>query len=235
MPKTVAKAKGNGCKRKEEMNMRGLIITGGSIQDKFACEIIKSGGFELITAADSGMDFLYRNHITPDIIVGDFDSADSDSLDYYRQHSRVEFCRLNPEKDDTDTEFAIRDAISRGMTELTILGGTGNRIDHVLGNIALLGIGIETDVGIEILDEHNRIRMINQSMVISKKEQYGTFISLIPYSDQVKNLTLTGFRYNLTDYTMGGFNSLGISNKIVDDVAEIIFTDGILLVIESRD
>jgi thiamine pyrophosphokinase len=215
--------------------MRGLIITGGSIQDGFACEIIKNGGFDLITAADSGMDFLYRNHITPDIIVGDFDSADGNSLDYFREQSRVEFCRLNTEKDDTDTEFAIRDAISRGMTELTVLGATGNRLDHVLSNIDLLGIGIENDVGIEIVDDHNRIRMINQSMVISKKEQFGTFISLIPYSDKVKNLTLTGFKYNLTDFTMGGFGSLGISNEIVDDVAEIVFKEGILLVIESRD
>jgi thiamine pyrophosphokinase len=51
----------------------------------------------------------------------------------------------------------------------------------------------------------------------------------------VKNLTLTGFKYNLTDFTMGGFGSLGISNEIVDDVAEIVFKEGILLVIESRD
>jgi thiamine pyrophosphokinase len=215
--------------------MRGLIITGGSIQDGFACEIIKNGGFELITAADSGMDFLYRNHIIPDIIVGDFDSADSNSLDYFREQSRVEFCRLNPEKDDTDTEFAIRDAISRGVTELTILGATGNRIDHVLSNVALLGIGIENDVGIEILDEHNRIRMVNQSMVISKKEQFGTYISLIPCTEKVTNLTLTGFKYNLTDFTLEGYNSLGISNEIVDDVAEIIFKNGILLVVESLD
>jgi thiamine pyrophosphokinase len=215
--------------------MRGLIITGGSIQDGFACEIIKNGGFDLITAADSGMDFLYRNHIIPDIIVGDFDSADSNSLDYFREQSRVEFCRLNPEKDDTDTEFAIRDAISRGVTELTILGAIGNRIDHVLSNVALLGIGIENDVGIQIVDEHNRIRMVNQSMVISKKEQFGTYISLIPCTEKVTNLTLTGFKYNLTDFTLEGYTSLGISNEIVDDVAEIIFKNGILLVVESLD
>jgi thiamine pyrophosphokinase len=121
------------------------------------------------------------------------------------------------------------------MTELTILGGIGTRMDHVLSNIALLGLGLENDVGIELVDEHNRVRMINQSLVISKKEQFGTYISLLPCSETVKNLTLTGFKYNLTDYTFGGFNSLGISNEIVDDVAEILFKEGILLVIESRD
>jgi thiamine pyrophosphokinase len=215
--------------------MRGLIVTGGTIQDSFACEIIKKGGFDLIIAADSGMDFLYRNHLTPDIIVGDFDSADNDALDYFRECIFVEFCRLSKEKDDTDTEFAIRDAISRGMTEITIIGGTGSRVDHLLGNIKLLGIGLEDDVEIELIDEHNRIRLFRESVELSKKEQFGTYVSLIPYGGSVKSVTLTGFKYNLTDFTMGGFNSLGISNEIVEDTARISFGDGLMLVIESRD
>jgi thiamine pyrophosphokinase len=77
--------------------------------------------------------------------------------------------------------------------------------------------------------------MVNQSMVISKKEQFGTYISLIPCTEKVTNLTLTGFKYNLTDFTLEGYTSLGISNEIVDDVAEIIFKNGILLVVESLD
>lgn len=215
--------------------MRGLIVAGGNIQDEFACEVIKNGGFELITAADSGMDFLYRNHLTPDIIVGDFDSANINALDYFRENARIEFWQLNREKDETDTEFAIHDAISRGMTKITILGGTGNRLDHMLGNIQLLGIGLENDVAIEIIDEHNRVRMIDKPVCISKKEQFGDFVSLIPYSKTVEHVTLTGFKYNLTDDTMGGFGSLGISNEIVGDVAEISFEGGIMLVVESRD
>lgn len=215
--------------------MRGIIVAGGNIQDEFACEVIKNGGFELITAADSGMDFLYRNHLTPDIIVGDFDSANSNALDYFRENARIEFWQLNREKDETDTEFAIHDAISRGMTKITILGGTGNRLDHMLGNIQLLGIGLENDVAIEIIDEHNRVRMIDKPVCISKKEQFGDFVSLIPYSKTVEHVTLTGFKYNLTDDTMGGFCSLGISNEIVGDVAEISFEGGIMLVVESRD
>lgn len=215
--------------------MRGLIVAGGNIQDEFACEVIKNGGFELITAADSGMDFLYRNHLTPDIIVGDFDSANINALYYFRENTRIEFWQLNREKDETDTEFAVHDAISRGMTKITILGGTGNRLDHMLGNIQLLGIGLENDVAIEIIDEHNRVRMIDKPVCISKKEQFGDFVSLIPYSKTVEHVTLTGFKYNLTDDTMGGFGSLGISNEIVGDVAEISFEGGIMLVVESRD
>lgn len=218
-----------------ERSMRGLIVTGGNIRDDFAREKIKTGGYDMIMAADSGMDFLYRNHLTPDIIVGDFDSVDHDSLDFFREDGRIEFCKLNPQKDDTDTEYAIRDALSRGVLQLTILGGTGSRLDHVLGNISLLGIGLENHAEIELVDEHNRIRMIDKPISIRKDEQFGRYVSLIPYSATVEHVTLTGFKYPLADYTMGGFNSLGISNEITDDVAHIEFRGGILLVIESLD
>lgn len=215
--------------------MKYLIVSGGYASDEFVSEIIRRGGFEVVMAADSGLDFLYRTGIMPDVIVGDFDSVKWDALDYFREFEHIEMCMLNPEKDDTDTEFAIREAIRRGASKITIVGGTGTRIDHVLGNICLLGIGLEENVKIVLLDEHNRIRMIDKPLVLKKEEQYGQYISLVPYSDRVTGVTLTGLKYPLTDYTMGGFNSLGISNEIVDEEATISLTSGQLLVIESRD
>jgi thiamine pyrophosphokinase len=142
---------------------------------------------------------------------------------------------LIPEKDDTDTEFAIREAIRRGADDITIVGGTGTRLDHVLGNVWLLGIGLEEGVSLQLLDEHNRIRLIDSPMILSREEQYGTYISLIPFSGEVRGVTLRGLKYPLNDYTLGGFCSLGISNEIVAEEAYIGFTAGLLLVIESKD
>ena len=88
---------------------------------------------------------------------------------------------------------------------------------------------------IQILDANNRIRMIDGSLTIRRDEQYGNFVSLIPYMGDVTGVTLTGFRYPLQDYTMGGFNSLGISNEIVEDEGQIDLKAGYLLVFESRD
>lgn len=215
--------------------MKFLIVSGGDTQDSFVTELIKTGGFDALMAADSGVDFFYRIHTKPDVIVGDFDSAESEALDYFRGFEQIELCVLNPRKDDTDTEFAIREAIRRGADDITIAGATGTRIDHVLGNICLLGIGLEKRISICLLDPYNRIRMIDSPLVLQKKDQYGKYVSLLPYSDQVRGVTLTGFKYPLTDYTMGGFNSLGISNEITEEEAVISFMDGQLLVIESRD
>lgn len=215
--------------------MRFLIVSGGEATDEFVEGVIKRGGYDVILAADSGMDFLYRTKILPDIIVGDFDSVDPEVLEFFREHEEIDICALNPVKDDTDTEFAIREAIRRGATEITIIGGTGTRLDHVLGNISLLGIGLEEDVRMELLDANNRIRMTDHSVVLKKKQQYGKYLSLLPYSEKVTGVTLKGVKYPLDNYTMGGFNSLGISNEIVDEEASIELKSGRLLVIESRD
>ena len=215
--------------------MRFLIVSGGEATDEFVENVIKRGGYDVILAADSGMDFLYRTKILPDIIVGDFDSVDPEVLEFFREYEEIDICALNPVKDDTYTEFAIRESIRRGATEITIIGGTGTRLDHVLGNISLLGIGLEEDVRMELLDANNRIRMTDHSVVLKKKQQYGKYLSLLPYSEKVTGVTLKGVKYPLDNYTMGGFNSLGISNEIVDEEASIELKSGRLLVIESRD
>ena len=215
--------------------MNYLIVSGGQTDRDFAYKVIKNGGFEVIIAADSGMDFLHSIEITPDVIVGDFDSADKDILEYYRQLEMVDIIMLNPEKDETDTESAIRFAIQNGADCITILGGTGSRIDHMLGNVCLLGIGLEERIDIFLLDKNNKIRMIDKELSIEKEKQFGKYVSLIPFGGNVEGLTLKGMKYPLDNYNMGGFNSLGISNEIVDDTALITFEKGVLLVIESRD
>lgn len=215
--------------------MKFLIVSGGSLNKEFVTKVVGQGRYDRILAADSGMNALYAAAVTPDIIIGDFDSADKKILAFFQQNKEIDFCTLNPEKDDTDTEFATRESIRRGADSITIIGGTGTRLDHVLGNISLLGIGLEEGVRMELLDAHNRICMIDHSVTLKKKEQYGNYLSLIPYNGNVTGVTLKGLKYPLHDYTMGGFNSLGISNEIVDDEASIELTSGQLLVIESRD
>lgn len=181
------------------------------------------------------MNFFYRNELKPDWIIGDFDSASNEAFDFFRVKSDISWIRLNPVKDDTDTESAIRKAIALGAEKITLLGATGTRIDHLLGNIELLGIGLQNHIPVEILDERNRIRMIGTGITLEKEKQFGKFVSLIPYTNVVKGLTLTGFKYPLDHYDFKGFCSLGVSNEIIAESAEITFEDGILIVIEARD
>lgn len=215
--------------------MRFVIISGGHIDDVFALNYLEENKYDCMIAADSGMDYLHRNEIVPDIIAGDFDSVGSESLAYFQGLNNVQVMKLNPIKDDTDTEYVIREAIRRGATEITILGATGTRLDHVLANVNLLGIGLEEGVLIELVDEHNRIRMVDSCVEIKKDEQFGSFVSVLPVKGDAKGVTLEGMKYPLKDAEVHAFSSLGVSNEIVEDTAKISVKQGVLLVIESRD
>lgn len=221
--------------------MKSIIISGGHIDDGFALEWLQKNKYDLLIAADSGMDFLYRNGIVPDVIAGDFDSVSGDAYEFFvagaesTREKEIEILRLNPVKDDTDTEFVTREAVRRGATSITILGATGTRLDHMLANVYLLGIGLEEGVTIQLVDAHNRIRMITDAVVIGKNEQFGQFVSFLPVVGEAKGVTLEGFKYPLKDATIKFFSSLGISNEIVEEKANVQIKEGVLLMIESRD
>ena len=216
--------------------MKALIVTGGTTDPAFTLQMIEKENYDRKIASDSGMHFYYKSGIRPDLVVGDFDSADPDILAFYEKDPQVEIERLNPIKDDTDTEHAIRRAIAEGAEEIAVFGATGTRIDHILGNISLLGIGPEHKVSLYMIDPYNRIRLLGPGLHRLKKEQqFGSFVSLIPYGGEACGVTLTGMKYPLLDYTMGGFNSLGISNEITEEEAVIELKAGYLLMIESRD
>lgn len=212
-----------------------VVVSGGSIVDEFAKSFIEQYKPEYIIVADSGMEFMRRVGLKPNMVIGDFDSVRLETLEYFKTQTEIIFKVLNPVKDDTDTEFAIRQAIELGAKKISVLGATGTRLDHVLGNVALLGIGLNEQVDIQLVDAHNRIRMIDKSMKLAKAEQFGSVVSLIPYAGEVKGVTLKGFKYPLENYTMTGFSSLGISNEIIGEEVEILLEEGILLVIEARD
>ena len=76
--------------------MKYLIVSGGEVKEGFLTWIVKNGGFDVILAADAGMEALYRDHILPDIIVGDFDSVNPDTLEYFHDKEQIEVCMLNP-------------------------------------------------------------------------------------------------------------------------------------------
>ena len=110
--------------------MKVVIISGGHTEDDFALEWLQENKYELLIAADSGMEFLFRNQLVPDVIAGDFDSVGQEAYEHFvgegmedascegtwKKDIKPEILRLNPIKDDTDTEFVIREAIRRGAT-----------------------------------------------------------------------------------------------------------------------
>lgn len=217
------------------MILHALIITGGSIDTAFAGQYVENHDWDMIISADSGMEFCREAGLLPDLLLGDFDSAKPETLQFFQERCPQRILTFPAEKDETDTELAILKAVEAKAEEITILGGTGSRLDHVLGNIQLLKMALDAGVKCMIVDAHNRIRMIDKALELKKSEQFGHYISLIPFTPQVRGLTLTGFAYEVHDFTLNSGKARGVSNEIAAKRAFIELKEGILLVIESDD
>ena len=188
-----------------------------------------------IIVCDRGLEALYKLKIIPNHVVGDFDSVSPEILEFYKKQSQIIFHTYHPEKDNTDTDIALKLAIRLKSSKITIMGALGKRMDHAIANIHILKDALEANIPCQIIDEHNRIYLINKEITLEKDKIYGKYVSLIPLTSEVEGITLTGFKYPLENYTLPIGTSLGISNEIIEDRAHVEMKKGILIVIESRD
>ena len=215
--------------------METLIIAGGEINIKILEKYCVNVSKQNIIAVDRGLEALYQLQMIPNHVVGDFDSVSPEILTFYKNQSPIIFHKFNAEKDNTDTDIALKLAIQLKSSKITILGALGKRMDHALANIHILKDALEANIPCQIIDEHNRIYLINKEMTLEKDKVYGKYVSLIPLTSTVEGLTLTGFKYPLDNYNLPIGTSLGVSNEILEDIAKIKMKKGILLVIESKD
>jgi thiamine pyrophosphokinase len=155
-------------------------------------------------------------------VVGDFDS-----LGCAPKGEKV--VSLNVEKDFTDGERAVRYAKECGAKDIVIYGAFGGKIEHILGNIALLKIAKNLNLNAVIKDNGVSMQLIDKSVYLSVKKN--TAFSIIPYGGKCSFSSSDGLYYPLDGVTLTPSDTLGISNKTLDDKVEIKLLDGECLVV----
>lgn len=214
-----------------------LIVTGGKIDDDFARSFLKNETFHKVIAVDGGLEAVERLGLTPDYVVGDFDTAKRPVIERYRRLPFIVWDQHKPEKNETDTELARSRALTLGCGRIIILGATGGRIDHMLGNIHALYTCMQSGVEAWIVDAQNKVYLIDEGKSFCRDSLWGKYVSFLPYTEEVTGITLRGFKYPLTDRTIRRGEEVGlcISNEVTGDTAEITFEEGVLVCVESRD
>ncbi len=208
--------------------MHTVIVAGGTCDLTKYKDILKDA---YLIGADRGALYLAEAGYSVDIAVGDFDSVTETELErIYKVSGEVE--KLSPDKDETDLEHAIKRAIRITAGTVHILGATGTRLDQTLSAINLLKLLHDNGREAYIYDKNNRIRLIEGHVELSKSGY--RYVSLIPYGDIMTNVSLRGFKYSGDRITLERKSSLGISNEIVEDTAEINCR-GYLFLFESED
>jgi len=209
--------------------MKAIIIASGNIIKKEIFDEIYSES-DFIICADGGLNYLDSLNVKPNLIVGDFDSANINLLEKYKN---VEIKKYPAEKNFTDTEIAIEEAIACGFNEITIFGATGTRLDHTMANILLIERYIKNGISIRIVDNNNYISILNKDITINKKEGY--FLSIIPISEYIDGITLKGMKYPLLDVKVNRGSTLCVSNEIIAESAEINIKNGMGILFLSKD
>ncbi|MDW8801077.1 thiamine diphosphokinase [Clostridium sp. A1-XYC3] len=212
--------------------MKIVIVSGGTPP---SYELLKKElkNSDYLICADSGGNCLYKYNIVPDYIMGDFDSIDSDAFDFFSKDKNCSIERFSKYKDCTDTELVLNKAIEIGGREIVLLGCTGSRIDHLMGNIGMLLKCLKLGIKASIKDNYNSIYITDKPIKI--KGIKGEVFSLQAYSDCVSSLNISGARYKLVDYNLTLGDPRTVSNEFLDDYVEINFKSGILLIFYSKD
>lgn len=176
---------------------------------------------DIVIAADAGIKHLEKANITPDYIIGDFDS-----LGIKPEGENV--IALKPEKDVTDMHAAVEIGIEKGFSRFVIYGATGGRLDHTLANIQLLASLAERGIKAVIKDgETEIIALCNSSVSFSEKNK--GYISVFAHSDVCKGVTIKGLKYELKNAELKNTFALGVSNEFIGKESVVYVEKGILI------
>ena len=180
-----------------------------------------------LIGVDGGSRHLRPLDIRPHLAVGDMDSISEELLQEYRQ-ADVELHLHPPKKDATDLELALELALTRGASRISILGGTGGRLDHTLGNLFLLSRCLPAGIPACIMDQEQCVHLTDQALTLSGA--VGDTLSLLPATPEASGVSLTGLEYPLQDATLTFGTSWGMSNVFVETRATVTLRSGRLFV-----
>lgn len=204
--------------------MRRCVIIGGAGIDRYdeVKKYLRSGDYNIF--CDCGLRHRDELAIKPDLIIGDFDS-------YRDPHLPVETITLPREKDDTDTVYAVKEALKRGFEEFLLIGVVGARLDHSLGNVSILLKLDSLGKRAMIVDDYSEMEVVSREPVAVGPEF--AYFSLLNISGLARGITLENAKFPLRDAEISCEYQYGVSNEpLPGKTARIIVGEGRLLLIK---
>ncbi|OYV85471.1 MAG: thiamine diphosphokinase [Ignavibacteriae bacterium 37-53-5] len=203
------------------MPKRALIIANGEPPKKqHLCELIREAGF--IICADGGANTALKFGVTPNAIVGDLDSIHAEALVKFHHVPTFE------DRDDetTDLEKCIRWAIQSKYDHLTVVGATGRRLDHTVGNLGVLA-KFYPDAVVRFVDDLGELCYVGRGLVFDSEK--GNVVSLIPLN-RCEGVTTHGLKYALEGEMLQLGAREGTSNVVISSPVRITVKKGDLVV-----
>lgn len=198
------------------------IVCGAPCRE-FTTELVEG----YVIAADRGLDYCLAAGVSPDLAVGDFDSAESNVPD------GIECVRVSPIKDDTDAMLAADIAVERGFRELRFLCALGGRLDHSIANIQMIySLKLKGISAVLYGDEAKAFLAVDECVKLPKN---GGYLSIFTYGEAAE-VSVVGVKYPLDHGVLKNDFPLGVSNEITEEYAGITVHSGAaLIILNGRD
>ena len=204
--------------------MRRCVIVGGADIVNYERVSAYVGEDDYVIYCDSGLKHRANLHRKPNLIVGDFDSHENPHLD-------IETIVLPCEKDDTDTVFAVKEAVKRGFTDFLLIGVVGARLDHTLGNIYVLEYLSSLGLTGRIVDDYSEMEYVTSASALV--EDSFPYFSTINISGVTRNISIENAKYPLHNAEIQSGYQYGISNEVLPGkTAKITVGEGSVLLIK---
>ena len=204
--------------------MQRCVIVGGAGIREYQRIRESLRGDDWFVYCDGGLKHVQELGREPNLIVGDFDS-------YEQPETDTETIVLPCEKDDTDTVYAVKEAVRRGFRDFLLIGVTGERFDHTFGNISLLLYLDSQGIPACILDDYSEMRIVSRETAEVKEDC--SWFSLLNISGTAKGITIRGAKYPLTDGEITSEYQYGISNEVLPGkTAHVSVREGRLLLVK---
>ncbi len=189
-----------------KQKLKRCVVVGGADINNYSFIRENLNHEDFVIFCDSGLKHLDYLQLEPGLIVGDFDS-------YEKPHLKVETIESPREKDDTDTMFAVKEAIKRGFEEFLLIGVVGARLDHTIGNVSILLYLDSVKKKGRIIDDYSEMEIVSDEPVFIN-DSYA-FFSLLNISGCAKGITVRNAKYPLENAEITSEYQYGISNEVL--------------------
>ncbi|MEA2675911.1 MAG: thiamine pyrophosphokinae [Chloroflexota bacterium] len=211
-----------------------LIVADGDVPDRADVDRLLGGAPQLVIAADGGALKAEAIGYPAGVVVGDADSLDAAQVERLRT-AGAEVVIHPAAKDESDTELALNEALTRGATRVVIVGAFGGgRLDHTLANILLVASEHLKGRDICLADGASTLRVMHDDELLQILGAPTDYVSLLPLTRHVSGVTTAGLRYALTGGMLEQGPARGLSNELTASSATIQIGQGRLAVIHTR-
>ncbi|MBI5348458.1 MAG: thiamine diphosphokinase [Chloroflexi bacterium] len=213
---------------------RTILFANGELHNLQTAQAILHAD-DVIIAADGGAKYCRALNLTPRVIIGDLDSiSPNDLAEFKNKGSRI--LQYPKRKDETDLELAIDLAIAEGASEIILFGALGGRWDQTLANLLIPALDKFSSTPIRLMDGDQEITLLRGGSTLRWRGHAGATVSLIPIGGEARGVTTSGLEYPLRDGVLKLGSTLGVSNVIVSEEANVSLKDGLLMcVLIKRD